>query len=231
MQDGDILIILKVGKKSIKCLNVETNQKKELADRCAGAFTTQPEKIKMPLREICKNVTLPEKAIMHYQKPNSMTVTQTVVTLLKEVWEDSVIATHSSVEETVYRNIQLLRIVRDVGMNFVMEDLDYTECSVKTCTIYRDFNYFMILHHLFCEDTVWPNHIEVQSSLYSQVDLMGESMDQYMVLKKPSKAMKTVQKSRRGTLSGSHGKLNQLGLEDYQTLKPITNEVSIVMFY
>lgn len=229
MQDGDILIIQRVQRNCIRCLNVVTNQEKRLADRCAGAFTTQPEKIKMSLKDICKNMTLPLKVIMYHQMPHIMTVRQNPITLLAEKWEESVIATNSLEVESAYGNIQLLRIVRDVGLHFQLENIDdatYREHSKKSCTIYREFTYSMILHHLFCEDTVWPNHGEIQSSLYSHVDRMGD-IDRFIQLKRPSKAFRTIAKrdTRRETWSGSTGKLNIVS-DDYQTLKPLSKEVS-----
>ena len=272
VQEEDILFLspnirtktFKSGK-FLKCYNVVTNEEKLLHENCIGGFTTQPERIKMSLKDIweSKYTNPPLKVIMYHQLPQVVLVRHIQVTLLSEKWEDSVIATRDHIakpqNESVYGNVQLLRLLREVGINLIPEreeDVDplhYKAYCEETCHLFNEFDYSRIQQHLFTEDPVWPNHEEIQSSLYGHVT--RTDWERYVLLKKPEHAFKTLKRRkstksyspvmvRRGQDSetplavapptsqpaagGAKTKMQMKGggTGDYELLKPVTKEVS-----
>lgn len=190
MQDGEILIIQKIQRRHIKCLNTLTNEEKKLHESCAGAFTTQPERIKLSLRDISRNIDLPLKVIMYHQLPHVVLSNHVVVTLLKEKWEESVVASRNTKEQA----LKLIRFTKDIGINFIPQPEDkideveqYSRCR-ETCRVFKEFNYSKIHVHLFHEDPVWPNHEEIQSAMYSHV--VEASVQDTTELRRPEKAFK-----------------------------------------
>ncbi len=186
-------------------------------------------------------------------------VKQIQTTLLSERWEDSVIATrdhyNNPQNESLYGNVHLLRFVKELGINMVPdkeENIDpivYKALCEETCHIFNEFNYSSIKQHLFNEDPVWPNHEEVQSSLYANIT--RTDWEQHVLLKKPESAFKSL-KRRKSTKNYSpvllrkphdsslppqeqsvavpKGKTQgRTGQGDYELLKPVTKEVSTIV--
>lgn len=215
------MIIQKIQKRNIKCLNVVTNEEKKLHESCAGAFTTQPEKIKLSLKEIIKNIDLPLKVIMYHQLPHVVLSKHVVVTLLNEKWEESVIASRGATSNDT--SDQLIRLTKDIGINFAPQSEDkmdqagyYSHCR-ETCHVYKEFNYSTIHLHLFHEDPVWPNHEEIQSSLYSHVESVGDLVE----LRRPDKAFKTSGRQPSVIIETPPNKVNGSMVTNINPLTPI----------
>ncbi len=252
VQEGDILFLspnvrtkpFKSGR-YLKCYNVVTNEEKLLHENCIGGFTTQPEHTKMSLKDIwdSKYTHPPMKVIMFHQLPNVVLKKHIQVTLLSEKWEDSVVATrdHASApqNESVYGNVQLLRLLKDVGISLVAdkeENVDhivYKAYCEETRHLFNEFDYYRIQQHMFNEDPVWPNYEEIQSSLYSHIT--RSDWERFVLLKKPENAFKTV-KRRKSTKINSPVLIKKtpeptkLQIKpgesgNYDVLKPVTREV------
>ena len=269
VQEGDILFLspnartkaFKSGR-FLKCCNVVTNEEKLLHENCIGGFTTQPERIKVSLRDLWegRHINPPLKVIMYHQLPQVVLVKQIQATLLSERWEDSVIATRDHYNnpqgESLYGNTNLLRFVKELGINMVpdkeenVDPIVYKAMCEETCHLFNEFNYTRIELHLFNEDPVWPNHEEIQSSLYANIT--KTDWEQFVLLKKPESAFKSL-KRRKSTknyspvlvrkphdssqslpqeqsVAVSKGKTQgKTGQGDYELLKPVTKEVSIIV--
>ena len=148
---------------------------------------------------------------MYHQLPHVVLMKETHVTLLSEKWEDSVIATkcasNNSSEESIYGNIHLFRILKDVEISLFPEtdqertnDYDstvkYKAYCEETCRLYNEFDYSRIKQHLFSEDPVWPNYEEVQSSIYTNIH--RDNWEQCVQTKKPEGAFKLVKRRKSG---------------------------------
>ena len=251
VHEGDILFLspnirtkaFKSGK-FLKCYNVVTNEEKLLHESCIGGFTTQPERIRMSLKDIwdSKYTNPPLKVIMFHQLPNVVLAKHIQATLLSEKWEDSVLATRDHVSaqknESVYGNVQLLRLTKDVGIGLVAdkeEDFDpivYKAYCEETCHLFNEFDYSRIQQHLFNEDPVWPNYEEIQSSFYSSIT--RTDWEHYVLLKKPENAFKSIKRRRSIKNYAQVSKIEEPetaklqitdGQGDYDVLKPVTKEV------
>ena len=263
LQEGEVLFLspnirtkaFKSGK-FLKCYNVETNEEKLLHESCVGGFTTQPERTKMSLMDLweSKYTNPPMKVIMYHQLPHIVLVKQVQVTLLSEMWEDSILVTRNYIKnaesEPLYGNVQMLRLLKDVGISLIPEDEEerdpimYRKFCEETCHLFNEFGYSRIQHHLFNEDPVWPNHEEIQSSLYNHI--IKTDWERFVVLKKPESAFKFL-KRRKSTknyhtvtphespetslpVNSGHqvqGKLQFKGDEGlYQQLAPVSRDVS-----
>lgn len=194
--------------KFMKCILVRTGEIKMLHENTLGGFTTQPDHLKLHLRDIWghKYCVPPLKVVMYHKLPQVVLPQSIIMTLINEQWEESVIATHQpsstngqSADDELYDNYDhTLRILKDIGISVTAVneeevDADILQLHHGTYQFFNDFNMSRIHQHLFPDDPVWPNFEEVQSMLYKSI--FSDMTDDY-VLKRPEGAFKTAKRSK-----------------------------------
>ena len=180
-----------------------------LHENCLGGFTTQPDSIKMLLKDFWghKYCPIPLKVVVHHSLPQVVLPQCIVMTLTNEVWEDSIIATHeasnynsiSKTDPTHGKNIHTLRILKDVGILVITDNTedeagDLLELRQQTHDLFTEFTLSRVHQHLFVDDPVWPNFEEVQSMFYKNVLL--DAPREFVQLKKPDFAFKTFKRQK-----------------------------------
>ena len=191
----------------MKCLDVESGEVKMLHENCVGGFTTQPERIRMSLKDFWghKYCPPPLKVVLTHSLPQVVLPQNVIVTLLADEWEESVIATHQEEPDEVTHSVsanpsRTVCILKDIGI-LVRElekeenkDKGYVQTLIQeTCQLYNEFDLVDIDQHLFPDDPVWPNFEEVQSMFYKSV--MKDCSQNY-TLKRPENAFKQFKRTK-----------------------------------
>lgn len=178
-----------------------------LHENCLGGFTTQPDSIKMLLKDLWghKYCPIPLKVVVHHSLPQVVLPQCIIMTLTNEVWEDSIIATHeasnynaTSKTDPTY-NTHTLRILKDVGILVVADNKDdeaedIFQLRQQTHDLFTEFTLSRVHQHLFVDDPVWPNFEEVQSMFYKNV--LFDAPREFVQLKKPDFAFKTFKRQK-----------------------------------